>query len=188
MFNVPLPQVTPDQRRLAKVLNFGIIYGLSAFGISQQTELSHEQGAQFIETYFGRYPGVKTYIEQTKQKARDQGYVETVLGRRRAIPEIKASNPAVRQQAEREAINMPVQGTAAEVMKLAMIPVHRRLRQEDFRANMLLQVHDELIFEAPREEVERLKALLLEEMPKAMELAVPLKVAVKAGTNWGELG
>jgi DNA polymerase-1 len=194
VYSVELDQVTPDMRRIAKVLNFGIIYGLSAFGIAQQTELSMEEGRDFIESYLGRYPKVKDYIENTKQMARDQGYVQTLLGRRRYTPEITSSNAQIRQATEREAINMPVQGTAAEALKLAMLGVDRRMAEQGFKSNLLLQVHDELIFETPPDEVEALKSLLLEVMPRAMELAptpvefaVPLKVATKAGSNWGEL-
>ncbi|MSQ11182.1 MAG: DNA polymerase I [Dehalococcoidia bacterium] len=191
VFGAPLDKVTPDQRRLAKVLNFGVIYGLSAYGIAQQTELSPEEGTAFIESYFARYPGVREYLERTRQQARDVGSVETLLGRRRATPEASTGSFPARQAAEREAINMPVQGTAAEVMKLAMIRVARRLEEEKLRSRMLLQVHDELIFEAPSEEAEPLKALLLDVMPRAMEgfaeFSVPLAVAVKSGANWGEL-
>ncbi len=194
VYGVELDQVTPDMRRIAKVLNFGIIYGLSAFGIAQQTELSMEEGRDFIESYLGRYPKVKDYIENTKQMARDQGYVQTLLGRRRYTPEITSSNPQIRQATEREAINMPVQGTAAEALKLAMLGIDRRMTEEGFKSHLLLQVHDELIFETPPDEIEDLKSLLLDVMPRAMELAptpvefaVPLKVATKAGSNWGEL-
>ncbi|MBI4233996.1 MAG: DNA polymerase I, partial [Chloroflexi bacterium] len=187
VYGVPLEGVTPDMRRIAKVLNFGVIYGLSPYGISQQTELTPEAGARFIESYLGKYPRVREYIERTKQQARDQGYVETLLGRRRRIPEALASNSVTRQAAEREAINMPVQGTAAEIMKLAMIHVHQRMAEAGLHSRMLLQVHDELIFEAPEEESEALKGLVLEVMPRAMALAVPLKVVVKVGPTWGDL-
>ncbi|MEE2656393.1 MAG: DNA polymerase I [Chloroflexota bacterium] len=194
IYGVELDRVTADMRRNAKVLNFGIIYGLSAFGIAQQTELSMEEGRDFIEGYLGRYPKVKDYIENTKQMARDQGYVQTLLGRRRYTPEITSGNPQIRQATEREAINMPVQGTAAEALKLAMLGIDRRMTEEGFKSNLLLQVHDELIFETPPDEIEDLKSLLLDVMPRAMELAptpvefaVPLKVATKAGSNWGEL-
>ena len=187
VFGVDLAAVTADQRRLAKVLNFGIIYGLSAFGISQQTELTAEEGKQFIESYFNRYPGIREYIERTKSQAREQGYVQTLMGRRRRIPEIYSSNNNLRQAAEREAINTPVQGTAAEAMKIAMIDVHRRMQREGLRSRMLLQVHDELIFEAPAVEIEPLKSLAVDTMPRAMDLAVPLKVAVKLGATWGDL-
>ena len=182
-----LADVTADQRRLAKVLNFGIIYGLSAFGISQQTELTAEEGKQFIESYFNRYSGIREYIERTKSQAREQGYVQTMLGRRRRIPEIDSSNNNLRQAAEREAINTPVQGTAAEAMKIAMIDVYRNMQREGLRSRMLLQVHDELIFEAPAEEIEPLKSLAVDTMPRAMDLDVPLKVTVKIGATWGYL-
>ena len=194
VYNIGLDQVTPDMRRIAKVLNFGIIYGLSAFGIAQQTELSMEEGRGFIDSYLGRYPQVKQYIEDTKQMARDSGYVETLLGRRRYMPEIASSNPAIRQASEREAINMPVQGTAAEALKLAMLGVAREMADRRLRSNLLLQVHDELIFETPPDEIEELKSLVVDVMPRAMEwapkpveFAVPLKVATKSGANWGEL-
>ena len=187
VFGVDLADVTADQRRLAKVLNFGVIYGLSAFGISQQTELTAEEGKQFIESYFNRYPGIREYIERTKSQAREQGYVQTMMGRRRRIPEIDSSNNNLRQAAEREAINTPVQGTAAEAMKKAMIDVYRNMQREGLRSRMLLQVHDELIFEAPAEEIEPLKSLAVDTMPRAMDLAVPLKVTVKLGATWGDL-
>ena len=187
VFGVDLADVTADQRRLAKVLNFGIIYGLSAFGISQQTELTAEEGKQFIESYFNRYSGIREYIERTKSQAREQGYVQTMLGRRRRIPEIDSSNNNLRQAAEREAINTPVQGTAAEAMKIAMIDVYRNMQREGLRSRMLLQVHDELIFEAPAEEIEPLKSLAVDTMPRAMDLDVPLKVTVKLGATWGDL-
>ena len=194
VYGVGLDQVTPDMRRIAKVLNFGIIYGLSAFGISQQTELTVEEGRNFIESYLGRYPLVKQYIDDTKQMARDKGYVETLLGRRRYTPEIASSNPTIRQSTEREAINMPVQGTAAEALKLAMLGVAREMGARRLRSNLLLQVHDELIFETPPDEIEELKSLVVGVMPRAMEwapkpveFAVPLKVATKSGANWGEL-
>ena len=194
VYGVALDQVTADMRRVAKVLNFGVAYGVSAYGISQQTDLSLEEGRDFIESYFGRYPGVKEYLDETKRQAREKGYVETLLGRRRYIPEVHSSNPAIRQGAEREAINMPVQGTAAEIQKLAMIGVARRMESEGLRSHMLLQVHDELIFEAPPEEVEQLRDLVVDVMPRAVELAprpvefaVALRVATKLGANWGEL-
>ncbi|MSP78133.1 MAG: DNA polymerase I, partial [Dehalococcoidia bacterium] len=191
VFNVPLKEVSSDQRRIAKVLNFGVIYGLSAYGIAQQTELSPEQGRAFISSYFGKYPLVLEYIERTKKMARDKGYVETMLGRRRQMPEALSTNRVAREAAEREAINMPVQGTAAEIMKLAMIRVAAQLKHERVKSRMLLQVHDELIFETPAEEVSLLRAMLMETMPKALEgiapFTVPLDVAVKTGASWGEL-
>ena len=187
MFDVPLEGVTSDHRRIAKVLNFGVIYGLSAYGISQQTEFSPEEGQKFIDSYFSKYQGIREYLEGVKRQVRETGYVETVLGRRRYVPEINASNFIVRQAAERMAVNMPIQGTAADAMKLAMIRVYRRMEKEALKARMLLQVHDELVFEVPVEEVDVLKDVVYQEMPEALKLAVPLMVDVKTGYTWGDL-
>ncbi|MSQ06455.1 MAG: DNA polymerase I [Dehalococcoidia bacterium] len=187
MFDVPINQVNGDMRRIAKVLNFGVIYGLSPHGIAQQTEFSREEGAKFIETYFAKYPGIQEYIDRTKASTRQTQYVQTLLGRRRPAPEINAANFNVRSAAERMAINMPIQGTAADIMKLAMIRVHRRLEQEKLRTKMLLQVHDELVFEVPKEELEALKELVFDEMPAAMDLDVTLKVEAKWGYTWGDM-
>ncbi|MCS7206839.1 MAG: DNA polymerase I [Dehalococcoidia bacterium] len=186
VFGVPMEQVTPEQRRVAKVLNFGVIYGLSPFGVAQEIKSTPEEGARFIENYLGRYPGVRRYIEETLEKARRQGYVETLLGRRRAIPEINSPNRQTRAAAEREAINMPVQGTAAEIIKVAMIRLQERMDALKMRARMLLQVHDELVWEAPPEEIEPLKGIIQEIMPTALPLAVPLVVSITVGETWGE--
>ncbi len=187
VYGVALDQVTPEMRRLAKVMNFGIIYGLSAHGMTMQTDIPYEESAAFIESYLGKYPGIRDYVEKTKQEARDKGYVETLSGRRRYLPEINHSNFQSRQAAERMAINMPVQGTAADVIKIAMVNIHKRMHDDGVRSLMMLQVHDELIFETPPEEMESMKAMLLELMPAAMELVVPLKVDLKVGPNWGAL-
>ncbi len=187
MFDVTPEAVTSDQRRIAKVLNFGVIYGLSAYGISQQTEFNPEEGQKFIDSYFNKYPSIRDYLDGVKEQVRDTGYVDTVLGRRRYLPEINASNYIVRQAAERMAVNMPIQGTAADAMKVAMVRVHRRMEEAALKAKMLLQVHDELVFEVPTEEVEPLKEIVYQEMPTALELAVPLKVDVKTGYTWGDL-
>ena len=187
MNDVPINEVTSDQRRVAKVLNFGVIYGLSAHGISQQTEYSREDGANFIETYFNKYPRIAGYLEEVKAKTRQTQYVETLCGRRRFVPDVNSSNFNVRGAAERMAINMPIQGTAADIMKLAMIRVHDRLQRENLRARMLLQVHDELVFEVPREEMDDLHALVFDEMPAAMDLDVTLKVEAKWGVSWGDM-
>ena len=185
--NVPIEAVTPDMRRIAKVMNFGVIYGLSAFGISQQTDLAPDEGARFIESYFSKYPGIRTYLEDTKAQTRRMGYLETVCGRRRYFPEITSSNFHVRQAAERMAVNMPIQGTAADIIKLAMVTIDRRMQERGMRSRMILQVHDELIFETPQDELEAMKAMVLELMPAALDLAVPLKVELKTGDNWGDL-
>ncbi len=185
--NVPIDSVTSEMRRVAKVMNFGVIYGLSAFGISQQTDLAPDQGAKFIESYFAKYPGIQIYLEDAKAQARKSGYLETVCGRRRYFPEMGSSNFHIRQAAERMAVNMPIQGTAADVIKLAMVSIDRRMQELGMRSRMILQVHDELIFETPQDEKDDLKALVLDLMPAALELAVPLKVELKTGHNWGDL-
>ncbi len=187
MFDVPLIDVVPDQRRVAKVLNFGVIYGLSAHGISQQTGFSREEGASFIETYFAKYPGISEYLERVKVQARAEQYVETLLGRRRYLPDINSPNFNVRGGAERMAINMPIQGTAADIMKLAMIRVQNRLDDEGLQTKMLLQVHDELVFETPKEEMDAINDLVCDEMPAAMDLDVTLKVDTKWGSTWGDM-
>jgi DNA polymerase-1 len=187
MFEVPINEVNSDMRRIAKVLNFGVIYGLSPHGISQQTGFSREEGARFIDTYFTKYPGISRYLEEVKVRTREIQYAETLMGRRRYIPEIHSSNFNHRSAAERVAINMPIQGTAADIMKIAMVRVHQRLVQEQLRAKMLLQVHDELVFEVPREEMDDLKALVFDEMPAAMDLDVTLKVEAKWGETWGDM-
>ena len=187
MFEVPVDQVDTDMRRIAKILNFGVIYGLSAHGISQQTEFSREEGVRFIENYFAKYPGISEYIESVKVKARESQFVETVMGRRRYVLDINSSNFNVRGAAERMAINMPIQGTAADIMKLAMVRVQNRLEQENMRTKMLLQVHDELVFEVPQDELDALQELVFDEMPAAHDLDVSLKVDAKWGYTWGDM-
>jgi DNA polymerase-1 len=187
VFGVALSEVNSEMRRIAKVVNFGIIYGMSDYGLEQATELSREEAAHFIASYFQRYPKVKDYIESTKQQAREKGYVQTLLGRRRYIPELNSSNRQVREAAERMAINMPVQGTSADIIKIAMINLQREIDKRGLRSKMILQVHDELLFEVPPEELEQVKGLLKRTMSQAMELSVPLKVEVKVGRNWGEM-
>jgi DNA polymerase-1 len=187
VYKVPLEEVTGDMRRLAKVMNFGVIYGLSAFGIANQTELTMEEGTQFIDTYLGTYPRVKEYLEETIHRAREMGYVETMLGRRRYVPEITSLNRNLRLATERIVVNMPVQGTAADIIKAAMIDVAARLDDEGLNTKMLLQVHDELVFELPVIEEARLRALLEEIMPAALDLVVPLKIDIKTGPSWGDM-
>ena len=187
VLGVPLDEITKDQRRIAKSVNFGLSYGQSAFGLAQQTGMSREEATQFIKTYFEKYPGVREYIERTKRQAADQGYVETLLGRRRYFPNLATMRGPERGRAEREAINMPIQGTAADIIKIAMIRLHKMLRERDLRARMLLQVHDELVLEAPDDEVEAVVPLVREVMSGAFELSVPLKVDVEVGKNWLEM-
>ena len=187
VYGVPMDEVTADMRRIAKTINFGIIYGISGFGLASRTGLSNEEAQAFINQYFERYPGVKEYMEVTKHKARAQGYVQTALGRRRHFPEFNSRNHNVRMAAERMAINMPIQGTSAEITKLAMIGVQNRMDEAHMKSRMLLQVHDELIFEAPMDEVEEMSGLARDVMASALELSVPLKVDVKMGPNWGDM-
>ena len=187
VYGVPVDEVVPDMRRIAKIMNFGVIYGLSPHGISQQTGLSAKEGKVFIETYFGRYPGIRDYIETAKTQVKDAGYVETMMGRRRYIPEARSSNFHVRGAGERMAINMPIQGTAADILKIAMVRVQDRMDAEGLESMMIIQVHDELIFEAPREELDQVKGIVLQVMPSAMDLAVPLDIELKTGDTWGDM-
>ena len=168
-------------------VNFGVIYGMSDYGLEQATELSREEAARFITAYFEKYPGVKQYLESTKKQARETGYVETLLGRRRFIPEINSANRQVREAAERMAINMPVQGTSADIIKVAMINLYREMDKRRLKSKLLIQVHDELIFEVPQEELDEMKELVPQVMSTALELSVPLKVDIKTGNNWGEM-
>ena len=184
VFRVPLAEVTKEQRSHAKTVNFGIIYGVSAFGLAQQTSLSRTEAKSIIDSYFGTYPGIKKYIDQQVASARAKGYVETLLGRRRYLKDIDSRNQVVRGHAERNAINAPIQGTAADIVKLAMIRVHDRLAREGFRSKMVLQVHDELVFDAYTSELPRLLPLIKEEMEAAYPMAIPLLVEVGHGPNW----
>lgn len=187
LFGVAISQITSDMRRLAKTVNFGVIYGMSEYGLEQATELSREESARFITAYFEKYHGVKEYLESTRRLVRERGYVQTILGRRRAIPEINSANRQVREAAERMAINMPVQGTSADIIKVAMINLHKEMERRGLKSKMLLQVHDELIFEVLQDELNEMRRLVPEIMSAAIELSVPVKVDVKVGKNWGEM-
>jgi DNA polymerase-1 len=184
VFGVPLEDVISDQRRMAKVINFGLIYGMSAFGLAGQLNLDRAAAQAYIDRYFARYPGVADYMQRTRETARKQGYVETVFGRRLYLPEINAKNPQRRQGAERAAINAPMQGTAADLIKLAMIAVQGWLDRERLASRLLLQVHDELILEVPEAELGRVRAELPGLMCNVTELKVPLRVGVGVGSNW----
>jgi len=186
-FGVEEKDVTRQQRDVAKMLNFGIIYGMSDFGLAWRMQMPREEAQRFIDEYFKRYAQVRRYILETKAFCIEQGYVETLLGRRRYIPDMTSPVNAVRNAAERMAINMPIQGTAADIMKIAMSRVHRALHDSDLHARVVLQVHDELVAEVPRLEVERMARLLSEEMSAAYELDVPLVVDVRVGPNWDEM-
>jgi len=187
VFGVALDDVTPDMRRVAKTVNFGVIYGMGEFGLAQGTGLSREEAARFISAYFEKYEGVKEYLAATRRQAWAEGYVQTLLGRRRYIPEIYSSSPRIRSAAERMAVNMPVQGTASDIIKVAMIRLNAQMDERGLRSKMILQVHDELLFEVPGAELEEMKALVKETMSQAVELSIPLKVDLKVGKNWGEL-
>ncbi|GAB4122749.1 MAG: DNA polymerase I [Roseiflexaceae bacterium] len=186
LFGVEPDQVSKNQRRVAKMTVFGIVYGISAFGLAQRTDLSRTQAQEMISGVFATYPGLRQYIDQTLAHGRDLGYVQTLFGRRRAIPDLRTKGPRM-AAAEREAINTPIQGTAADIMKLAMIRVDSALRQSGLQTRMLLQVHDELIFEAPNHEVDQAVALVQREMEEAYPLRVPLTVEVEVGPNWDDL-
>ena len=179
-------EVTSDQRRAAKAVNFGLIYGMSAFGLAKQLDISRSEAADYISRYFSRYPGVQDYMERTRAQAHEQGYVETLFGRRLMLRDIRSPKPMLRQAAERAAINAPMQGTAADIIKRAMLRVQSALDRENLKAVMVMQVHDELVLEVPELEVVRVTALLKAEMAAAAELAVPLDVEVGIGKNWDE--
>ncbi|MCE2456682.1 MAG: DNA polymerase I [Dehalococcoidia bacterium] len=187
VYDVAIEDVTGEMRRIAKILNFGVLYGLTAFGISRQTDLNPHQGQEFIDVYFERYPGIRGYVDETVERCKGLGYVETALGRRRYLPNIIARSFPVRQAAQRAAINMPIQGTAADIIKIAMIEIMDRMDDLNMRSKMILQVHDELIFEVPREELDQMSEIVMELMPSSMTLDVPLAVELKNGDNWGDL-
>jgi DNA polymerase-1 len=184
VFGRALEEVTPDERRTAKVINFGLIYGMSAFGLAQNLGIERATAQAYIDSYFSRYPGVKRYMDDTRDKARREGYVETVFGRRLWLPEIRSGAPVRRQAAERAAINAPMQGTAADLIKLAMIAVQRWLDEAKLATRLVLQVHDELVFEVPEGELERVRGELPGRMSGVAALRVPLVVDVGHGPNW----
>lgn len=186
IFGVNLSDVTREMRGRAKTANFGIIYGISAFGLSERLTIGRKEAKELIDGYFASYPGVKAYMEDSIRKAREKGFVTTMFGRRRYIRDINSRNQVVRGNAERNAINAPIQGTAADIIKIAMVRIHERLGKEGFSSRMILQVHDELIFEVPGAELERLREMVIKEMSSAAELDVPLKVDWGTGKNWLE--
>jgi DNA polymerase-1 len=187
VFGVALTDVTSAMRRRAKVFNFGVLYGLSEYGLSVREKIPRQEAAAFIQRYFETYPGMERYVSETIQKVRDLGYAETLFGRRRYIPEINSTNRNVRQAAERAAINMPVQGTAADIIKVAMNRLDDEMQRRGMRSLMILQIHDELMFECPGGELEDMRRLCLDIMPQSLEMRVPLKVDTKTGRNWGEM-
>jgi DNA polymerase-1 len=186
VFNVPLEEVTKEQRSHAKTVNFGIIYGVSAFGLSNQTSLSRAESAALIEAYYNTYPKLKSYIQDQIESARENGFVQTILGRRRYLKDINSANAIVRGAAERNAVNAPIQGSAADIIKIAMINIHKRLNEENWKSKMLLQVHDELVFDVHNSELEKIQPMIKNEMEHAFKLDVPLEVEIGIGKDWLE--
>jgi DNA polymerase-1 len=184
IFGVTQDEVSSEQRRYAKVINFGLIYGMSAFGLASQLGIERTAAQQYIDRYFARYPGVADYMQRTRETAKDRGYVETVFGRRLYLAEIRASNHQRRQAAERAAINAPMQGTAADLIKLSMIAVHNWIATEKLDSRMVMQVHDELVLEVPESELALVKKTVPELMAGVAQLDVPLVADVGAGPNW----
>ena len=184
VFNVPFDEVTPLQRRNAKAVNFGIIYGIGAFSLSQDLGITKKEADAYIESYFEKYPKIKAYIDGCVESAREKGYGITLFNRRRYISEINSSNYVQRSFGERVAMNMPVQGTAADIIKIAMVKVYNRMKKEGLKSQLVLQVHDELLIEAYRDEEEKVAKILEEEMENAVSLSVPLIAEVHTGDNW----
>ena len=186
VFGLPLEEVTSQQRSRAKAVNFGIVYGISDFGLANQLQVSRKEAAGYIESYFARYTGVKKYMEDIVAKAREQGYVSTLMGRRRYLPDIRHSNFNLRSFAERTAINTPIQGTAADIMKKAMIDVAQALTSAGCKSRILLQVHDELVLEVTEEEKDKVAALVQAAMQNAVRMEIPLLADVNFGKNWAD--
>ena len=184
VFHTPLAEVTPLQRRNAKAVNFGIVYGISSFGLSQDLSISRKEAADYIDAYFATYPQVKIFLDGLVSGAKEKGYTETAFGRKRPVPELKSGNFMQRQFGERVAMNAPIQGTAADIMKFAMIRVFERLRREGLRSEMILQIHDELLIETAPGEEEAVTRILEEEMKGAADLRVSLEVDVEHGSDW----
>jgi DNA polymerase-1 len=187
IFGIPIDQVGADQRRIAKTINFGVIYGMSAFRLSNELKIPRAQAQAFIDAYFTTYSGLADFIRRTVEDTERLGYTSTLLGRKRLIPAINSRNRNEAQAAQRVAVNTPIQGSAADIVKLAMLRVNRALRAELPDVKLLLQVHDELLLEAPERDVEAARALLAREMEAAVSLSVPLRVSVEAAVSWGDL-
>ncbi|MBP5708363.1 MAG: DNA polymerase I, partial [Bacteroidales bacterium] len=183
---VPISEVTKDMRSKAKTANFGIIYGISAFGLAERLNIGRSEAKELIDGYFRTYPGVKTYMDKSKQHARATGFVTTMFGRRRYLPDIQSRNQVARGIAERNAINAPIQGSAADIIKIAMIRIQNVLEEQKLKTKMILQVHDELIFETPEDEVDTVSKMVVSEMSNATKLHVPLIAECGIGDNWLE--
>jgi len=186
IFKVPISEVTPDMRRKAKTANFGIIYGISAFGLSQRLNIPRTEAKELIDGYFENFPGVKQYMDKSISDARTQGFVQTIMGRKRYLTDINSANAIVRGVAERNAINAPIQGSAADVIKIAMINIWREMKKHDLQSKMMMQVHDELNFDALKTEVELLKQIVQKCMETAVDIGVPLTIEMNTGNNWLE--
>ena len=186
LFNKTLDEVTSEERRRAKTANFGIIYGISAFGLSQRLEIPRKEAKEIIDGYFASYPKVKEYMDNVVEKAKEEGFVSTIFGRRRYLNDIASHNAIARGLAERNAVNAPIQGSAADIMKIAMINVHRRFAAEGIRSRVILQVHDELDFECPIDEVERLTTMVRDVMEHVVDLRVPLIAEASTGITWAD--
>jgi DNA polymerase-1 len=186
VFHTPMDEVTDIQRRNAKAVNFGIVYGISSFGLSQDLSISVKEASEYIEQYFKTYPGVKAFLDRLVADAKENGYVTTLFGRRRPVPELASSNFMQRSFGERVAMNSPIQGTAADIMKIAMIRVWEASRDANLKSKLILQVHDELVIETYLDEVDVVKSILTEQMHKAADLAVNLEIDMHAGNNWYE--
>ena len=187
IFGVPADQVTPQQRRVAKTINFGVMYGMSAFRLANELQISRTEASAFIQAYFDTYSEIRAFIDTTVADAERTGYVSTLLGRKRYLANISNRNKTVKMASERIAVNTPIQGSAADIMKLAMITLSARMKEKRFQARLLLQVHDELIFECPPEEVEPLSRVVRDAMTGAAELKIPLQVTIESGESWGRL-
>jgi len=187
IFEVPLTEVTKDMRSSAKEVNFGVLYGMGAWGLASRRKISRKKARDFIERYFHVYQGVYEFLEATRVQAQEQGYVETIMGRKRYLPEIYSGMRQVRAQAERMAVNFPVQGTAADILKVAMIEIYRKLDRVSPDTHMILQVHDELVFEVPSADINVVAAFVKKEMESVVDLKVPLITEVSTGKNWGEM-
>tara|TARA_B000000565_G_scaffold86926_1_gene63540 strand:+ start:589 stop:1227 length:639 start_codon:yes stop_codon:yes gene_type:complete len=186
VFNIEIGKVTKEQRSHAKIVNFGIIYGVSAFGLSNQTNLNRSESKLIIDNYYNSYPALKEFMTNQINFARENGFVQTILGRKRFLNDINSRNGMVRSSAERNAINTPVQGSAADIIKLSMIKINEELKKHSLKSKLILQVHDELVFDVPQEEVDLIKKIIIENMENAYKLKVPLIVDLGIGNNWLE--
>ena len=184
IFNVPISEVTKSMRRIAKAVNFGIIYGISGYGLSENLGISTKEASNFIEQYLNTYPGIKTYMDETIKKAHENKYVKTLFNRKRNIPELDNKNYMIRSGAERIALNTPIQGTSADIIKIAMVEASKKLKKNNMKTKMILQVHDELIFDVFKDELDMVKEIVKETMEGVCKMSVPLKVDIEVGTDW----